>query len=422
MFLLYNALILLTAPIWITALLLRSWRRREAPDWNERIGNYRFAMRQSKRRVWFHAVSVGEVIAALPILRRIRDLAPDVELLLTTTTPAGKRTAQERAGEFATHIAYFPIDVLRFQFMPMVRFRPQVVAIMETELWMNFLWSAKQMEARTILVNGRISDRSYRRSQPVKPFYRALLRFLDLAAMQTPADAERIRDLGAARVEVVGNCKFDEALEGTTDSPDALRHELGLPDGLPVLVIGSTRGAEEESFVLQALRPLVGRIAVVHAPRHLDRVDELVRMAESDWGSVGRRSTRTGGSYVVLDTHGELAKTYSVADVVIVGGGFENLGGQNLLQPLAHGKPVLHGPHMANFRAVADAALEAGATQVCASPAELTTALERLLADEPERHRRGEAARKLIESNVGASERYAQLIVSSLPDPEPSKT
>lgn len=408
MLFLYNVFATLSAPIWVTWMLWRSWRRREAPDWRERMGEYRIGWRPGGRRIWFHAVSVGEVVAALPMMRRVRELAPDAEVLLTATTPAGLRTARERACEWVDHFAYAPMDVLRFAFGAMVRARPHVLAVMETELWMNLLWSAKVVRARTLLVNGRISDRSFPRARLFRFFYSALLRHVDEALMQTDEDAARIRVLGAGHAEVLGNCKFDEALDGLDAEPEAWRAQLGLSEGLPVIVVGSTRGEEEERFVDLALAELTG-VAVVHAPRHLDRVPTL---AAREGRSL--RSKGGGSRYVILDTHGELSRVYSVADVVVIGGGFAKLGGQNLIQALAHGKPVLHGPHMQNFRDVATAAGRAGCAQVCRTPAELAEALRELLADPERRARMGEAARSLVESNAGASDRYAQRIVAAL--------
>ncbi len=411
MFFLYNLLIVLLSPVWVTWMLVRARRRDEAPNWQERMGNYgHIQIPKDKPAIWIHAVSVGEVMAALPILRQTKALLPGHHLVLSVTTSSGHRTAREHAVDLFDSLVYFPIDVPRFQLSAMMRIRPDVVAIMETELWFNFLWAAKALGATTLLVNGRISDRSFRRSRRVAFFYQALLANLDRCLMQTERDAERIRELGAKHVEVFGNSKFDEAIDGRDADPTWWRDNLGLPEDIPVLVIGSTRGEEEEAFVDKALGETQAEIALVWAPRHLERADAIEALIKARFGSCARRSRGERGRYVLLDTYGELAKVYAVADVVVVGGGFANLGGQNLLQPLAHGKPVLHGPHMQNFRDVARAALDAGASRECPDPETLASTVDALLNDPAERARMGAAGAAFVAANEGASRRLAEAI------------
>lgn len=411
MFLIYNLLALLLSPIWLTWMLVRSRRRAEAPNWTERTGNYMHVqIPRDKPAIWIHAVSVGEVMAVLPILRQVRALLPDHFLLLSVTTSSGHHTAREHAVDLYDELVYFPIDLARFQLAAMTRIRPKVVAIMETELWLNFLWAAKAMDAKTVLINGRISDRSFRRSTKVKFFYRSLLSYMDRVLMQTPEDAERIRALGAKNAEVFGNCKFDQAVDGLDADPAEWRIALGLPAGVPVVVIGSTRGEDEERFVLDALESLRDDVAVVWAPRHLERADQVAEAMRLRLGSAARRSRGEGGRFVVLDTYGELAKVYAVADVVVIGGAFGAYGGQNLLQALAHGKPVLHGPHMTNFRDVAKAALALGASREVATPSELGSHIRELLHDASRATAMGAAGKAFVEENAGASRRYALAI------------
>ncbi len=411
MFLLYNLLLLIASPIWVTWMLVRSRRRAEAPNWAERTGNFRhIQIPRDQPAIWIHAVSVGEVMALLPILRQTRALLPKHFIVLSVTTSSGHHTAREHALDLYDALVYFPIDIARFQLSAMTRIRPDVVAIMETELWFNFLWAAKAMGAKTMLMNGRISDRSFPRSRRIKFFYRALLRYVDRCLMQTDQDSSRITALGANAAEVFGNCKFDQAMDGLDADAGWWRESLGLPEGLPVVVVGSTRGEEEEAFVAQALGPLRDRVGIVWAPRHIERADPLSVIMKQAFGECARRSNAERGRYVLLDTYGELAKVYAVADLVVVGGGFADLGGQNLLQPLAHGKPALHGPHMQNFRDVAEAAGRVGSTITCGTPAELQRAIEDLLADRERAERMGAAGKAFIESNAGASRRYAEAI------------
>ncbi|MBV6457169.1 MAG: 3-deoxy-D-manno-octulosonic acid transferase [Fimbriimonadaceae bacterium] len=372
------------------------------------MGNYSIKPRKDGMRIWVHAVSVGEVIAALPILKGLKERLPEHEVVLSVTTSSGHQTATDRAAEWVHQVVYFPVDTPYYQLRAMLAVRPKVVAIMETELWFNFLWAAKEIKATTLLINGRISDRSYPRSRRLKFFYRPLLAMLDRALMQTETDRLRIQELGAQEADVFGNAKFDEALP-EPDSVDWIE-TLGLERDVPVVVIGSTRGEAEESFLLEALPE---GVQIVHAPRHLERSDALEQAYLRRFGRCSRRSRGEKGSPMILDTYGELSRVYSVADLVIVGGGFDDLGGQNILQPLAHGKPVLHGVHMQNFAAVAEAAIKAGASIACSSPGELRTNLADLLTDAARRAAMGSAAERLIHDNSGAAARYVDAIVEA---------
>lgn len=406
MFVLYNLLLTLFAPLWVPWMWWRTRQRKEDVDWSERQGNYKIPPRGDKRRVWVHAVSVGEVVAAMPILREIRRVLPNHEIVLSVTTSSGHQTARERAADLYDHLVYFPIDVARFQLAAMQRVRPDAVVIMETELWMNFLWAAKTFGARTLLVNGRISDRAFPRSKKIAFYYRAMLKDMDRCLMQSEIDAERIRELGAREAEVFGNAKFDQALEGLDADPAHWRAELGIASGKPVVIVGSLR-AEEFDFFAQAASEGIQWIV---APRHLERSDELEKALAGR--RIARRSRHEGfeqSEVLILDTYGELAQVYSVADVVAVGGGFANLGGQNVIQPLAHGKPVIHGPHMQNFRDVSAMAQSSGATRIATTPEEFRAAVAELLKPDVAREM-GRAAKALVQANVGASRRYAQAI------------
>lgn len=417
MFLLYNILLTLLAPLWVPWMLIRSRKRNEQPNWKERCGDYSKSIpkKGDRPRIWVHAVSVGEVVAVTPILRELRRVLPDHEILLSVTTSSGHATAREQEDGLFDYLVYFPIDVARFQLSALQSVRPDAVVVMETELWMNFLWAAKVFDARTILVNGRISDRAFPRSQKIKFFYRSLLANVDRCLMQSDVDRDRILQLGAKSADVLGNCKFDQAVEGLQSDPALWRKELGLSSKKPVVVVGSTRGDMEPKLVVQALS-LVGleKIDVVHAPRHLETAPALADLVRETFGQVALRSKGETGPYLVLDSYGELAQVYSVADVVIVGGGFDNLGGQNILQPLAHGKPVIHGPHMQNFREVTQLAQRAGADIEASTAEEIAAAVNKLLDDKPTRDRMGKAARKAISENLGASRRLADVVAQEV--------
>lgn len=415
MWTLYNLLLNLTLPIWGPWMRYRASKRKESPNWAERYGRYPMKLPASPNRVWIHAVSVGEVVASLPILQELKSRPNAPEIVLSVTTSTGHATAQSRAAGLFDHLVYFPIDIFRFQLAAMVRVRPRVAAIMETELWMNFLSAAKDLGATTMLINGRISDRSFPRSMKVRFFYAAMLTRLDQALMQTALDAERIQALGAASADVLGNCKFDQAADERAADPAHWRSELKIAEGKKVVVIGSTRGEIDEDFVLEALGhvDLTG-VTVIHAPRHIESAPQLGAKVAKRFGSVAFRSKGETGDYQILDTLGELSSVYCLADVAVIGGGFDNLGGQNLLQPLAHGIPTLHGVHMQNFADVTAMATKAGCSIACESPESLGAEIANLLDDPARRERMKGDALALVDAQVGASKRYADAIVAAL--------
>lgn len=441
MFWIYNVLTLVLAFIWVPWMLIRTRRRAEGVNWRQRMGDYAdVVIEKDKPAVWIHAVSVGEVMAAAPILKQMRALMPDYHIVLSVTTSSGHRTAREHAVDLYDSLVYFPLDILKFQMGALLRVRPDAVAIMETELWYNFLWAAKRLEASTLLINGRISDRSFPRSKKIAFFYKSLFKNVDRCLAQTETDAERLKALGGRNVYVMGNSKFDQAVDGLDADPVWWRESLGLdeegphlrlvganlsdeegsggdesdrvePVTRPVIVVGSTRGEVEEVMVAEALKGL--DVAIVWAPRHLERADQVAAQMLDSFGSCARRSQAERGRYVLLDTYGELSKVYAVADLVIIGGGFENLGGQNLIQPLAHGKPVIHGPHMQNFKDVTAAALKRGASRECADAREIRASVIELLDDPEARRRMGDAGKAFVAENAGASRRYAEAIAAA---------
>jgi 3-deoxy-D-manno-octulosonic-acid transferase len=418
--LLYNILLIVLAPIWVAWMWWRTRQRKEAPNWEERLGNYAIRPQKEDQRIWIHAVSVGEVVAATPILKELRELLPGFEIVLTTTTSSGHQTAREKLEGLYDHLFYFPIDLPRFVLGALVRVRPRVVAVMETELWFNFLTMAKNIGCHTMVINGRISDRSFQRSQGMSFFYRALFKKLDKALVQTESDASRFRAFGFEAPVVLGNCKFDQAVDGLDSDAGVWRAEIGAAPADFIVVVGSTRGEEDEAIVMEGLRaafPSLEGVRIVYAPRHIERAEALVARGREFWGAAARRSLGESGPFLVLDTYGELAKVYAAADVVVVGGGFANMGGQNLIQPLAHGKPVLHGPHMQNFRDATTMARDAGAALSCAGAQELAAALTSLRADPMKRMMMGAQAAGLVMKNLGASRRYAEAIAAAARSP-----
>jgi 3-deoxy-D-manno-octulosonic-acid transferase len=381
----------------------RANKREEKPNWKERTGEYDIPKRKDRKRIWVHAVSVGETIAARPILEELKIVLPDHEVVLTTTTSTGQGIAKGLVGKLAAYAFYFPIDVYRFCVNAMIRVEPAVVVIMETELWLNFLTAAKMTSAKTCVVNGRISERSFSRAKNLRWLYGAVFSKVDVALMQTEADAERARFLGAKNVTVLGNSKYDEA---AVPADVDWKEILGTGED-KLIVVGSARGEFEEELVLSALRPL-SEHRIVFAPRHPERASIVADAARRLGFEVGMRSRgENGARFLVLDTMGELASLYRHADVAVIGGGFDKLGGQNIIQPMACGTPVICGPNMKNFREPYEQGVAAGAVLTAATAEEVSESVQKILNDENLRHRMAEAGRNLVKQSVGASKRYA---------------
>lgn len=415
----YNLFLILTSPLWLMYLLWRIVVRGKSREgWAQRLGGLPVSP-QGRRVIWVHAVSVGEVMAALPLLQAIRERFPQYYLLLTTLTPTGNATARQQLGKLVDAVGYLPIDLPFAIGRALRRVRPDALIIMETELWPNLLMTAYRRGVRTLIANGRLSDRSLPTYRRFRWFFTQVLRCIDAICVQSEEDARRFCSIGAPpdRVHVAGNTKFDQAAVGAQDvDASALRQDLGLPDGAPVLVIGSSRAPEEEAVIATAYRRLRERfphLCIVWAPRHVERADAIVELLQQEGFRPWRRTQGTPDTpqeQIVLDTFGELGKVYAVCDVAIIGGSFVPLGGQNLLQPLAHGKPVVHGPCMNNFRDVAALAKEAGVAWVAQDAGELVQRVTDLLENEPLREEVARRAQALVREQQGASLRISDIL------------
>jgi 3-deoxy-D-manno-octulosonic-acid transferase len=360
--------------------------------------------------VWVHAVSVGEVLAARPLIRALRQRLRGHRIVLSTTTATGQALARRTVPE-ADAVFFAPFDWPAPVRHALAAVRPALLVLVETELWPNLIRQARRAGSRVAVVNGRISPRSFRRYRVVRALLRRVLAEVDLFLMQAEAHAARIRALGAppGRVRVTGNLKFD-ALRDEPQAPEALRRLLldGRPAGA-LWVAGSTVAGEEE-HVLHALgevRARVSDVRLVLAPRHPERFAEVAALVERAGFAGARRSALgdrpwTDGDVLVLDTMGELAHVYPLATVVFVGGSLEPAGGHNVLEPAVAGKAVIVGPHMENFQEIADEFSGHDALVRVASAGELGAAVAGLLADPERRRALGERARALVVRNRGA--------------------
>jgi 3-deoxy-D-manno-octulosonic-acid transferase len=380
-----------------------------------RLG-YRQGAPSAGRQGWVHAVSVGEAITAAPLLEGLRRLAPDLPLVVTTVTETGARVVRDRFAGLATH-RFFPLDLPGAARRVIGAINPAFVIVMETELWPNVLGQLAAAGVPSMIANGRISDRSFRRYRLIREFMRTVLGHVSVLAMQSDEDARRIIALGASpeRVHVTGNLKT-EAAPDPAGTADLWRRLLGLEAGQRLWIAGSTHHGEEEA-VLEAhaqARVTDPQLILVVAPRHPERAPDVERLVRGRGWRVVRRSalaTRLDQDAVlVVDTVGELAGLYAVADVVFVGGSLVPAGGHNVLEPALRRKPVLFGPHTENFREATALLVGRGAGLVVHNPAELGDELGRLLADPARRARMGTAGYEAMASRHGAVSRTLELV------------
>jgi 3-deoxy-D-manno-octulosonic-acid transferase len=381
--------------------------------------------------IWVHAVSVGEVLTARALLPELRERYPRLRIFLSTTTMTGQQIARNNL-QYVDEVFYFPFD-LGFIVNRMLRLvKPRIFIMMETEIWPNLLRACHRAGVKTVLVNGRISSRSYPRYRLARPFIRRVLRHIDRFCMQSEESARRIIDIGAPRerVTVTGSLKFDSLeLPGPT-APDrgrnrVLRYFRISPDR-PVVIAASTLKGEEEPVLeaFQRIRATMTNALLIVAPRKPERFDEAERIARRAGWNVARRSELRVDSeprhdVVIVDTIGELAQLYQVATAVFVGGSLVDAGGHNILEPAVFGKPIVFGPHMQNFAEIARTFVDNGASIQLRSARELETVLLELLSDPVRRASLGAAARALVEANRGARGKSLSVISQLLPSDSP---
>lgn len=365
---------------------------------------------------WIHAVSVGESLAAAPLVDALRRRAPELPLVMTTVTETGARVVGDRYRGAVEH-RFFPLDFPAAARRAIEAINPAFVVCMETELWPNVLRGLARRGVPVMIANGRVSDRSYPRYHAVRRFLRPVLADVRVFAMQSEADARRIVTLGAPvdRVFVTGNVKHDAAPAGA-DTVETWRERLGLAASRPAWVAGSTHHGEEELVLLahERARARVPGLTLIVAPRHPERAQDVVKLIRARGLDA---ALRTGGprpaasdAVIVLDTVGELASVYALAEVVFVGGSLVAAGGHNMLEPALLGKPVLFGPHTTNFREVAALLVDGAGGRVVRDAHELTAELTRWLADPALRAAAGEAARAAAASRHGAVRETLELI------------
>jgi 3-deoxy-D-manno-octulosonic-acid transferase len=427
---------LYTLAVLILAALLSPWFLYQAVVYRKYIGNFSQRMGRlpvsfnldGDESIWIHAVSVGEALTARALIADLREQYPGLRLFLSTTTLTGQQIARTRI-QGVDAVFFFPFDIPFIVNRTLGLVRPRMFIMMETEIWPNLLRACQRRGVKTLLVNGRISSRSYPRYKLVRPFFRSVLRDVDRFCMQSDESARRIVDLGAdpARVVVTGSLKFDSleapAIAAGRGASRVLRY-FRLPPSRPVFIAASTLKGEEGPVLaaFAAVRRIHPSTLLILAPRKPERFADAELLARNEGLRVVRRTAlavdaEPRADVVVLDTIGELAYVFQVATVVFVGGSLVAQGGHNILEPAVHGKPIVFGPHMENFAEIADTFLANQAAVRVPDAAALTSAVVRLVGDPVERARLGAASRALVEANRGAKARTLKAVAALLPPP-----
>ena len=418
MYWLYSALLaaglLLSLPYW----LLESARRgKYRAGQAERLGKvpHRLSYNPHLLAIWVHAVSVGEVIAVTGLIFELRRQFPQHRIVVSTTTATGQKIARDRFGEDA--VFYFPLD-LPFAIRPYLQqLRPELIVLAETEFWPNFLRLAHLSGAKIVVVNARISDRSLPGYKRFRGIMTRILRDVDLFLAQTDEDSRRLQTIGAApdRIEVSGNLKFDTPIPSPRAIVDNLRLAFQSAHAGPVLVCGSTMD-DEESLLLQAFENILAghpRAIMILAPRHPERFTEVAELLRKLNVRFWRRSDWEGepiqGGVLLLDSIGELAALYALADIAFVGGSLVPKGGHNIIEPAQYGVPIVVGNHMENFRDIVSLFHSRDAVRIV-GPAELPLVLVELLSNDAERAALGRRAAETLRSQMGATQRTVEAL------------
>ncbi len=412
---LYTVAIYLATPLIVWRLFARGFRYRDYfHRWRERFGH--FPDPHLHDSIWVHAVSVGEVNAALPLIQSLRRRYAPRPMVVTTVTPTGSQRVRKLFGDEVFHV-YLPYDLPRAVTRFLDRVRPALAVVMETEIWPNLFHQCGRRGIPLAVVNARLSERSLRGYAPIRPLVRQALRNVSLVAAQSHADARRYRALGAepAHVSVAGNLKFDTPLpKGVRERGEELRASWG--PSRPVWIAASTH-EREELAVFEAHLAVLARLPdalLLIAPRHPERFRAVEHSARNLGFTVATHGAGdapgSGCQCFVINAMGVLMRYFAAADLAFVGGSLVPIGGHNVLEPAALSRPVLVGPHTFNFEEITRSLIEAGGARRVASARELGTTLLQLLRDPAERFRMGAAARAVCARERGAVRRTMVLL------------
>jgi 3-deoxy-D-manno-octulosonic-acid transferase len=430
MYALYTGLIVLVALAVSPWLVYQAVRyRKYVGSLSQRLGYLPVSFNiDAEPSIWIHAVSVGELLTARPLIAALREKHPSLRIFLSTTTMSAQQLARRNPLD-VDGVFYFPFDLGFVVRRTLDLVKPKLFLMMETEIWPNLLRECRRRGVRTAIVNGRLSSRSFPRYRLARGFFRHVLADIDRFCVQSDDARRRFVEIGAPadRVTVTGSLKFDSlepASAGQARSRERVLRYFRFTPVRPVWVAGSTMKGEE-AIVLRVFRRLKASqpsAVLVLAPRHPERFDDVVAMAQQEGFRTVRRSelpidAEPRADVVVLDTIGELAAVYQVGTLVFVGGSLVPTGGHNILEPAVFGRPVVFGPHMHNFAEIAAAFVAADAGVQVASDGAFEDEVLALMADPVRRARLGAAARALVEANRGAKVKTLEALDLLLPPP-----
>jgi 3-deoxy-D-manno-octulosonic-acid transferase len=427
MYLVYSLLLTLGLIVLIPRFLFQAIAHgKYLPGMRQRLGSIPPLTESTEPTVWLHCVSVGETQAARPFVRELRKQFPDCRLVVSTVTVTGQKVARTAFNDDAAEVIYFPFDWSWSVRRSLRAIKPDVVLMMETELWPNFLRCCRKRGVPVGIINGRISKKSYRGYTLIKFFVRRILKDISVAVMQTEADCERIRSLGMTKAKAVvgGNLKFDADPPKKSDALTAeIKNRFGLVENVPFILAASTHASEERMIVdsFKLLRDRSAALRLGIAPRHPERFAEVASVLERSGLRWARRSATPqpqdpAAEAILFDSIGELTAIYPLATVVFVGGSLIKKGGHNVLEPAAAGVPVITGPHTDNFESIVQMLEEQDAiVRLPPYPEPETTialrdAFELLLSSEERRSQLAADALDLLERNRGAATRTLKLV------------
>jgi 3-deoxy-D-manno-octulosonic-acid transferase len=410
MLLIYNLLSLLALICYLPFLLFKKGPENRSSFVCERLGISRY----SKTDIWIHAVSVGEVIAALPFLNAFKRENPDIKMILSTTTYTGQKIARERFPA-ADRIMYMPWDTSLCINRAIRHLSPKVFITLETELWPVLFSKLKKSGAYIIVLNGRISPQSFKGYKRIKTFMKKVLSYIDYLYMQEKVDAERIINIGAdgKKVGIMGNLKFDIDLEVKEEPVYWVSNFKGR-----IMLAGSTHKGEEEIILeaYQTVKKDIPDLRLIIAPRHPERFDDVEEILKRKRLNFCRRTQISNHNshlqetdIILLDTIGELAQLYSRADIALVGGSLLPYGGHNILEPARWGRPILFGPYMDNFPFTREF-IDKGAAVMVRSAQEIAATVRDLLRRPEKASEIGLKAKAIIDKNTGAVKKALNLV------------
>jgi 3-deoxy-D-manno-octulosonic-acid transferase len=425
MYLLYNLLIYLLIPLILPFFIFRFFtKKRYRSGLMERLGYYpkkEISRIFNKNIIWLHSVSVGEVIASIPLVMELKNGYPNYSIVMSTVTDTGRETALNKI-PFLDAVIFFPFDFTFSVNNAIDTIKPVIFIMLETEIWPNFLKGLNKKNIPAILINGRISDRSYKRYLSVRFFIKEVLKNISAFGMQSADDTERIINIGAdkKKVERTGNLKFEhEVKDVSSDTVKKLKGLLNITEDKNIIIAGSTHRGEDEE-IIKAYLSVTGAIPeppiLIIAPRHLDRfpeIEDILRRYNLSFirkTMIKKEEASSKCSVILLDTIGELSTFYSIASVVFVGGSLVSVGGHNILEPALYKKPILFGPYMHNFKEIAEGFKNKKAAIEITNSDEMAKEIINILNNPHIGKELGERGFSVVVENRGALEKSVRLI------------